>query len=253
MYKKSSKNRSNSHSKPIIVKLSNPVSDTICPSCSTKVSVEIPLLPSLKLDTYGSRGNVGPERIGDILRQENDFGLGKSSARTIFSNTSGTKVVTDKMDPNDLCPFPSIELTGVGSLESSFGSVSTDEIIHLLPMKSSFVSSKEVSHSGFRAKKDKYLNMRIKDEVKIDLKHETTESLTSLLSFKRNSHNKICPIEEVTESSCSSSCSKESKRVLKVREEQERIEQISRIIANAITKARDRPATRRGWVGEENW
>lgn len=237
LYKKSLKNKSSVfHSKPIIVKLGNPVSDTICPTCSTKVSVEIPLLPSLKVES-----KVGFERIGDILTQgstSSNIKSGKHSPKPSFSN-------------QDADPAQNIKITGVSSLEASFESVSTDEIIHLLPMKSSTTEAwKDVTKSGNNQKKDKHLTLRIKDEMKIDLKHDATQSMTSLLSFKCSSRNKICPIEEVTESSCSSVGSKEERRALKELEEQAQIERISRIIANAITKAKDRPVTRRGWVGE---
>lgn len=256
--KKSSDNKGSvSNSKQIIIKLSNPVSDTVCPSCSNKVSVEFPLLPGLIASTSENRSeSVGRDRIGDVLGQETlKMGSGhvKSSRSSLRpcppSSTVNFKTgeeMTLQTQVPDSSSVDKIEVIAVNSLEaSSFESFSSDEIIHLLPM--AFSSSKKVAN---KSKKDKHLSMRIKDEMKIDLKRENEGSLTSLLNFKWNSRNKIYPIEEVSESSCSSSRSKRARRTAKEQEEQDRIEQISRIIAHAITKAKDRPKTRRGWMGE---
>lgn len=110
----------------------------------------------------------------------------------------------------------------------------TEEVLYLLPIGS---NKTQKLLKVDKNKKSNVFYMRIKDELRIDLKKYDPSSLTSLISLRLNN---IYPIEEVSESSTNGDVEREIKK-------NEKMKEIERIMKESMKKANDRPVTRRAW------
>lgn len=116
----------------------------------------------------------------------------------------------------------------IESVKSVIESSNNEEVFLVLPCEPLTKSNKERNP----------FNLKIKDELQIDLKKCTPTSSSSFISIQRN---RIYPIEEVSESN--------SNLVLNPNlDEDQAANQIAMIIAEAQQRAMNRPKTRKPWI-----
>lgn len=116
----------------------------------------------------------------------------------------------------------------IESVQSAIDSANSEEVLLVLPIE------QHAPGPSCRSQERNPFNLRIKDELRIDLKKCPESSSTSLISIRRN---RIYPIEEVSESTTN------------VADEEMVANQIALIIAESQQRAAQRPQTRRShWI-----